>query len=295
VGEKDSIPFLHASAWGAVITELTQAMRQKDSNPILEFATAIRNDYKSGSFTPVNHQLSTGEGIALIDHASEEEHRLLTEYFGSEAFAADPDYMKVVAWRNATVDTYNGIIRRIIYKDAHLCDIMNDERLVMDAPFSMNGKAILNNNEEIVVLSSRTGTKGVQWLDNTGPRLASFKVYYAIVQWEAEGRTKTATLPIIHEESKTDLSNTLSSLRDIALKADAAFRGKAWKQFFEVQDAFAWVKYNYAITGHSSQGSTYDNCLVLKWDIDYNKNIEERNRILYTACTRAKHTLFIEA
>jgi len=50
--------------------------------------------------------------------------------------------------------------------------------------------------------------------------------------------------------------------------------------------------YNGAVV-HNSQGSTYDNAIVIAADILKNPKIEERNRILYVAFTRAKNNLFI--
>ena len=296
VKEKDSIPFLYAEKWGAVVAELSQTMRQKDGNPILEFATAIRSDYESGSFTPSQHLLNNGEGIRLISHADDEETALLQEYFACKEFEDDPDYMKVVAWRNTTVDKYNEIIRHIIYRDeAHVADIMQGERLIMDAPFVLSAKNIITSNEEIEVVNLSTGSKKVEYNDETqAKRLDSFLCYYAKGIWYTDGRERSATIPIIHESDKSRLTGLLNNMRTWSLEAPYQFKAARWRQYFNVLESFAWVKYNYCLTGHKSQGSTYDNCLVLKWDIDYNRNIEERNRILYVACTRARNTLFIE-
>jgi ATP-dependent exoDNAse (exonuclease V) alpha subunit len=53
------------------------------------------------------------------------------------------------------------------------------------------------------------------------------------------------------------------------------------------------VMHNYAITAHKAQGSTYENVILIEEDLDRNKKIVERNRIKYTAYTRAKNKLFI--
>lgn len=42
------------------------------------------------------------------------------------------------------------------------------------------------------------------------------------------------------------------------------------------------------------QGSTYDNTMVLDWDIAENKKIAERNRIRYVAFTRARNLLLVQ-
>ena len=50
------------------------------------------------------------------------------------------------------------------------------------------------------------------------------------------------------------------------------------------------LDYGYAITGHKSQGSTYDHVFVMENDIYANPLLKERNQILYVALTRPMHT-----
>jgi exodeoxyribonuclease-5 len=50
------------------------------------------------------------------------------------------------------------------------------------------------------------------------------------------------------------------------------------------------LDYGYAITGHKSQGSTYEHVLVLENDIDLNPMIKEKNQIKYVALTRPSKT-----
>ena len=49
--------------------------------------------------------------------------------------------------------------------------------------------------------------------------------------------------------------------------------------------------YGYAITCHKSQGSEWDNVLVIEEEFPFDK--EEHRRWLYTACTRAAKKLVI--
>ena len=66
-----------------------------------------------------------------------------------------------------------------------------------------------------------------------------------------------------------------------------------WKQFYLRKNAYANVKYNYAITAHKAQGSTYKYVFLINSDINKNRKVIERNRIKYTACTRPSDKLFI--
>lgn len=301
VKEKDCIPFMHSKDWNMMECELTKVMRQKDGNPILEFATAIRSDYKTGSFEPKEHMLDNGEGIKLVKFNSAEEKALLHQLFTDERFKQDSDFMKVIAWRNTTVDKYNDMIRRMIYashlqhEEDVLPEIMPNEKLIMDKPFSINNRAVLSTNDEVEVVSLREDRAVFTYYDVMNQQeTVSIKLYQATVKFFYKDRERVEIIPIVHENSKADFHGMLEALKKIAINSAHERRGNAWRQYFKIKERVAYVKYNYAITGHKSQGSSYDYAMVLKWDIDYNRNIEERNRILYVACTRAKNTLFIE-
>ena len=102
------------------------------------------------------------------------------------------------------------------------------------------------------------------------------------------------TIAIIHESEEPALNAITKMLKDRALSVhDPGIRKWAWKTFFEVDRHFAKVKYNYAITGHKSQGSSFQNCMVLMWDIMQNFKKLEAERILYVALTRPRHNLCI--
>jgi ATP-dependent exoDNAse (exonuclease V) alpha subunit len=64
-------------------------------------------------------------------------------------------------------------------------------------------------------------------------------------------------------------------------------------QFYKAKQHYADVNYAYAITCHKSQGSTYKNVYVDLADISGNDNVVERNRIIYTAITRASEKAVI--
>jgi exodeoxyribonuclease-5 len=67
----------------------------------------------------------------------------------------------------------------------------------------------------------------------------------------------------------------------------------AWSKYYNLLDRYADVKYNYALTVHKSQGSTFDNVIVINCDIERLRDEKERNKLLYTAITRAKNKLFM--
>lgn len=64
--------------------------------------------------------------------------------------------------------------------------------------------------------------------------------------------------------------------------------GRNWRFQNKIPDQFT---YGYAITCHKSQGSEWDNVLVIEEGFPFEK--EEHKQWLYTACTRASKKLVI--
>ena len=100
---------------------------------------------------------------------------------------------------------------------------------------------------------------------------------------------------IIHEDSEEDYKEMQEWLvgRAKGYKQGSGDAKMAWMDFYEFKRTFFWVRYAYAITCHKSQGSTYDIAVVLESDIDKNAKTFEKNRILYTACTRPRKDLIV--
>ena len=292
----DCVPFRNAQAWQMPTWELTEIMRQKNGNPIISYVTGIRSALAAEVFHPVEHLLDNGTGISLLESGSLREKELLKEMFTNPEFNKDSDFMKVIAWRNVTVNNYNDTIRGIIYShEPHLYKIMLNEKLIMEKPYAISPRQLLTKNDEVEVKTITTLSKPLTWGDAYGAMDgASLKFYNVGIQWMTETGIKQGNIPIIHDESVMAFTKILDALKNMALQAPADKRSRMWKQYYKVMGGSAWVKYNYAITSHLAQGSTYQNALVLQWDILANKKTVERNRILYTACTRAASTLYIE-
>lgn len=95
---------------------------------------------------------------------------------------------------------------------------------------------------------------------------------------------------IIHEDSEQIFKMVLQTLA-----TNAKRYAWSWKGFHFVNDSFADVTYNHALTIHKSQGSTYKQTVVNVKNIMFNKEAEERTRLLYTAVTRASDLLILNS
>jgi exodeoxyribonuclease V len=315
VNETDPMPFIAKEQQDRKIgvLELTQIVRQAAGNPILLYAQSIRDVYKTGDPRPLREWHSTGEtGIELLKLSDGAEiSEKMEHYFKSTEFAMNPDYCKVIAWTNAVVDMYNKGIRNALY-GADAAAVMKGEKLIADSlikdPFTET--TLLYTNQEMEVLDYVLAEKQVMFFGPTTqfgqhPMDAkineTFKYYDTKVEYEVlnvvgELVKKQCRIHILHEDDREKFTRLLEQHKQATLKADGRTKGQMWQRFYRVQEVFAKVKYNYAITAHKSQGSTYDNVFMLEFDIDKNANPkkrEERNRIKYVAATRSRHKLFI--
>lgn len=309
VNELDCPAFLHPEEYGIEVLELTQSMRQAGDNPILDYATAIRGTYKHTFEEPEPYAKITDKktGITLkraMDAASIEE--ILGDLFGSDQFKSDADFMKVIAWTNKTVDQFNNKIRRMLYAVPEgmlgLPMLVHGEKLILDERYAVPGTMgkALATNEELEVVKYEIVRKAVTYKVWTpmgfaertlNPQIYATTIRYAL----STGKTDTAVIHIVHESSVGEVAAMLKSIKDSALKApwQNNERKETFRHFYSIKGLFAEVKYNYAVTAHKAQGSTYTNCMLVHWDIKYNRKMEEMNRINYVGVTRARNMLYI--
>jgi exodeoxyribonuclease-5 len=254
---------------------LTKIIRQSENNPIIKLAENVRNGVDIVKEDSVNEN---GDGVIFLKIKSEKE--LLEKYFKSEHFKLDPNFVKVLCWTNSAVDYYNNSIRKMIYGDncGRLCV---GEKMITNKPvLNSKNQTILNNNDEFEIVSFTVKKENKKY---------SFS-YYNV---EILSDKKRKTIKILHEDSAVEFALMLKKLSDKAKKETGFNKTNAWREYYALLERYADVKYNYALTIHKSQGSTFDNSIVLNCDIERNKNKVERSKLLYTAITRAKNKLII--
>lgn len=290
VNQDSSIPFIpeEQEKYGIGVLKLDKIIRQAEQNPIIQVSKSIREDnferLEKGELLTEDQE---GHGVYFLHKSAEgkkEIQDLLKQYFNSEEFKADSDHAKVVAWRNKTVDDFNRVIRKFMY-GPDVGKIVEGEKLIADKPIfdQIAGEIIINTNEDLVVESMVIDSKTVYNIP--------FK-FYKIRAIGDEGEIKD--IDVIHESQEIVFQRLLTKLANTAKELPkGSKRISAWKNFYETKEMFAEVKYNYAITAHKSQGSTYTNAFVIATDINANPKDDEKRRILYTACTRPKERLFI--
>jgi DNA polymerase III delta prime subunit len=284
VNHKMSIPMLEEKRkeYNIGHCRLDKIVRQAEGNPIIAYSQKIINS--TFSFAPGEKEMVGDSGVVMLSESQNKIlQQLLQYYFGSSKFDEDANYCKVIAWRNTTVDFYNKIVRNFKY-GAKAGKIVLDEKLIADRPIKNDDyKVSFSTNEDLVVKNIEIKEKKL--FDND-----SWVYYDCLVQ----GMDKTDNIHILHEKEEKRYNDTLRKLSKEAVdEKEISSRLKKWRKYYSFMENFAQVKYNYAITCHNSQGSTYENCFVIQSDIDMNRNEEEKRRILYTAFTRPRKMLYI--
>lgn len=248
----------------------------------LNWATALRNQ---NILVPAT-EYADGDRLIIKDDRAFSE--AVIETFSSNAFEADPDYCRVLAWTNASVDRWNQLIRTALFgKDAP--PYVEGERLISVQPCikqvtKKGGKVtkeevILTGSSEVEVIEATPVTKTIEYGNLRTKRFH----FWAIKAMDEDGMIKHFR---ILDESEEERLNSL--LNDHAKR-------KEWRDFWSLKKYFHPLKYSYAMTCHKSQGSTFQTVFLDLKNILLNKKPQERNKLLYTSATRASDHMIVLA
>ena len=305
VGRPDCIPFREELADGYRIKtlDLKQIMRQKEGNAIIDSSVIIRKDLYSDKIAIDNKTKlnEDGEGIEFLNLNLPDTRKgfsdILRQYFVTDEFKKDSEYAKIIAWRNKTVATMNGIIRKTIYGDeSEKAKILIGEKLIANNPVIEDSTVILNTNDEFTVERYTIKTENPRFIVSDHPDAEPMEVYLKYYETEvsylddADDLVKV-WISILHEDSESEFQKVANIMKLRAIQKKG--KDKSWVIYYNFLRRYADVNYGYCITAHKSQGSTYSTTFVLDDDIDMNWNIVERNRIKYTAYTRASKKLYV--
>ena len=286
---------------------LTRIMRQGEGSEIIQYATFIRQNLRYLTHNQFNIDPSM-KALQILpkDRSS---YPIIKELFTSNEFRNDPDYCKVLAYRNVEVRKFNTLIRQFYHGEENLPKVVEGDLLVADSPIlgpqnSSGLKSILvSKSEEMEVTRCKVISREYSYQDfqddkstETTIKTVSITSYQTEVTISdiSSNKFRSQIINIVHESDEGYLMALKNNLADkIKKSCPPALRKTMWKSLFQLRDCFADVTHNYAITVHKSQGSTYTHCISNEWDIQNNSEVEERNRIKYVAATRAKETLFL--
>jgi ATP-dependent exoDNAse (exonuclease V) alpha subunit len=297
VGEKESLGFSKKAdeKYKVLRVSLSKIMRQIEGNPILEFATDVRNNLTQKIEIPLN-----------ITVKEEKDLETLIDTYFTESYSNNPDFCKVLAYTNKAVNDTNRIIRNKLFNYPAEAIIVGDE-LITDKPIPISQELTIQTSEELVVekvdIDETRVTLSVYNFDGSSTDSEeTFQVYVAVVKHihpvtETEMRS---VIQILHPSSQILFDKWQQKLKNNALMVKSK---KAWVEFYSLENCFAQVKYNYCLTVHKSQGSSFENIILLDSNVyeagSYDPtskffiSLQDRNKLRYVGITRAKNNLIL--
>lgn len=171
------------------------------------------------------------------------------------------DSAKFITWTNKTVGIINKVVRNQIYNNPG--QFMKGETILMLEPCGP-----YKNNEEV----------RVNTIQDSHKLLTDFIVPHNYLScWKINDE-----IFCIKDEDLPKHKENLKFLKDQCIS-----KVMSWHKYYRYVESFGQYQYNHAVTVHKSQGSTYETSIVNISEIKRNRQDVEKQRMLYTAITRA--------
>ena len=143
------------------VSTLETIIRQAENNPIIENAWNIR----SGIHDPrqILKRQTVKNKIGEVEFISQQQeqdffNKTVLPLYKTTSYKRDIDYVKVIAWKNETVNKYNAQIREYLF-GIDLPKIIIGDKLIADAPVMEKTRTLINTNEEMEVLDVKVETE----------------------------------------------------------------------------------------------------------------------------------------
>ena len=263
--------------------ELTEIVRQALDNPLLKRANEIRKSIESKTYD-----------MSLLQFDEKDSKDGLKVYHNHEAWLGEYYYDKgdkvISAFTNNTVIAYNHALRNAWLRNDNPPQIVNDDVLILQEaymptdPLHDEDDAIMNGS----VIEVRSCT------------LQSYDLvklnYWRVEGWSVEDEDDVK-FNVLDTESYDRWQKLLNKIAEKAKKAKSLKQNpkEFWDKFWKLKSMFADVKYNYAMTIHKLQGSTYENVYLNMKDtvgaMSHDK--DQLFRLVYVALTRASKEVHI--
>ena len=247
--------------------KLTEIVRQAKDNPIINLSFQIRERIKSKNFIPIKDLFQNQNQNKNIQIFTNFE-KFMNAYFN------DPSDKIIGAYTNKQVENYNFRIRKKLKGDVPY--LIPGDKLTLQEPL-VEGEEIIHANGETIEVKDceKIFDKNVN-------------IYY----WKIKD-TENKKFKIIDPFSQNKFKEILEMLAIIAKSKKGYEKRKAWEKYFDIKNAFIDVKYNFAVTLHKLQGSTYNNVYLDLRGLDYLQDKEFLYRLCYVGITRASNAIKI--
>jgi hypothetical protein len=307
--------------------ELTEVIRQNNTNPLLIVLNLLRNDIINGteeyskylSENPI--AMNNIEGYKCL--SAVEFGAAITESFKSISYQEDRNYCRYIAWENDSIKGANRYIRKQIYNTSNPItegELLLGYRTVVDVDYNV----ITLNSEDYIVK---------RW--STDSSTNDIKIIYATICALDDESGNNFTIKIVCPNDVEDNQNYTRYLeeRNPLLSNASKRKGRFWRYYWEFRNTHFLLEnimrdngnglkpsledkkdldYGYGITIHKSQGSTYHTVFVDMKNINniikYAENAANKGygsiekviqakldckKLLYVALSRASNKVYI--
>lgn len=320
IGDSSQLPPINEKYSGAFkgvkSYTLKEIVRQGENNPISPLLELLRNDIKNKTYTFLNYIQRNREHFnedytkGYLVCNSEQFTDLVYSNFNDEELTRNVDYAKVIAYTNPCVSFWNKQVRNTIIADADKSVITKNDLFISYVTIvNQFNSAVIHNSEEYII-------KDVVNFVHPKYELKGFMVKFQAIH----GGEVTTPLFIVDHTDRFSIMKYVQILQNLlyeAKNARASIRAQRWRDYYEfaesclilidivgninnIKIAKRSIDYGFALTAHKSQGSTFNTVLVDVNDIVYNRlghpytDVEDVNRRLYVACSRAKDKLYLK-
>lgn len=256
---------------------LNQIMRH--DGPIAELVNSVRYGMKGSSIPWPQEENDKKTGVWTFDFQKDFVKRAI-EDFKSPEWKESSDYTRIIAWTNQQVKEYNDIVHAALY--GHAADpFLKGQRLIAKKAVVEGFNVLMDTSSECTVKHAWKGT------------------YLGLDVWNLEVLTDNymnLTVKVLDPEwvNMAEFERQREELKDAALRASHPYARKlAWKEFYSFINSFADLDKLFALTVHKAQGSTFVRTYADMINMCMNRTIKERQRLIYTAFTRASEQLCI--
>ena len=286
---------------------LNKVMRTALDNPIMRTVTMMRQHItEPGDY--FDHVAEVGESGGIYFYTERSEFMAkMYEYFTSDAYKEDTDYALAIAYRNVSVDALNKCIRRRRYPGVEAEYVEGEELRVARgyrrmAKSTKRGK-VRYEEEPVYSMEERVKVLNVIDMPDGDPEYHIGCYRLTVVNFRAlPGHRKRCTAYVVKPSEKEKLDRLKADLakecRERAKELGQMGRHKytkkeAWEPYNKLRNHFMYVGYIYAMTVYKAQGTTVQNAFVVERDMNVCTDVILRNKLKYTAFTRAAKELHV--
>lgn len=222
------------------------------------------------------------------------------EYLDFIEEKSDGDF-KILNWTNKECTKMNKVMRKKMFGSNTERFYKNEQLIVLKHFTDLQENLFYSNRELLIKNLSKTSFDRDFLISNMQIPQKYLGIIDNIKVWKLELDNCIEDGNILYyvlDSDKSKITTMLEKIRKDAIKYKKRnYRKEAkttWELYYKVEDLFLpSIDYNYSITIHRSQASEWQYIFVNVNNVNLNKNIEERNKLLYVAFSRAQTKLVV--